>query len=702
MQLQPNDTRADSPPLSGLLLALLTLLAAPTAQAETVLPAVQVLVSAEEGGLGQVSSTGSKVGLTLHELPASLEGVDSDTMEKRGDYAVSEAISRTAGVTAIGSGGNGGMAFSVRGFTGTNSVGLAEDGLRLATGAGTQTYPSDYWGYERIEVLRGPASVVFGGGTVGATINAIRKAPSRESSMEALLGVGTDGLVRAGVGGTGAIGEIASFRVDAYGHMSDGSRALGDAKGGKFMSALKLQPASDLQFQLIADYSDQRPERYWGTPLADGRIAGSLRDENYNVSDSIIRYEDSRLRADAEWQVNSWLRLKNQAYRFGANRHWKNVEQYQLDTATNTVDRSDYLEIKHDMAQLGNRLEAAMTGRDHRAVLGWEIARVDFRHINNSPYGGSSTVSANDPVHGQWSSPDPTAPKYQTKTILQGFYAEDAFNLSDRWLLLGGVRHDIADISRDDLIGAGTDLDAKLAGTTWRLGLTYLMSEATSLYAQFSTGHDPVTSLVTMNLSNKGFSLTRGRQVEAGIKQSLPNGLGEWTAALYHIEKDDIITRDPANPALSVQGGSQHSKGAELTANLVPHKDWRLEGNLAVLDARYDTLMEAGGADRSGNRPVDVPEITANLWAHYRMASWTLSLGARHVGKRYADNANTIVLPAYTVADAALSWQHDKRTTLRFLARNLADAVYATTSYGSSQFMLGDARRFEAVAEMKF
>lgn len=304
---------ASRPPLSHLHLAILAALVTPAVQAETVLPAVQVVESADESGLGQISSSGSRVGLTLYELPASLEGVDSDVMQERGDYSVAEAITRAAGVTGIGSGGNGGMSFSARGFSGTNSVGVAEDGLRLSTGAGTQTYPNDSWGYERIEILRGPASVVYGSGTVGATINAIRKAPSRESSLEALLGIGTDGLVRAGIGGTGAIGENASFRIDAYGHASDGSRDIGDSKGGKFMSTLQLQPSSDLRFQIIADYSDQRPERYWGTPLANGRIDDSLRDENHNVSDGILRYEDSRLRGRAEWQINDRLSLKNEA-----------------------------------------------------------------------------------------------------------------------------------------------------------------------------------------------------------------------------------------------------------------------------------------------------------------------------------------------------------------------------------------------------
>ncbi|MPN07569.1 Ferrichrome outer membrane transporter/phage receptor [bioreactor metagenome] len=285
---------------------------------------------------------------------------------------------------------------------------------------------------------------------------------------------------------------------------------------------------------------------------------------------------------------------------------------------------------------------------------------------------------------------------------MQAFYLEDAWQLSDRWLLLAGARHDSARIARKDLAGGNTDLDKTLAGTAWRLGLTHHLTAATSLYVQASTGNDPVTSLISLNLANRDFGLTTGRQVETGIKQRLGDGRGEWTAALFRIEKDNIVTRDPANPALSVQGGSQHSQGVELSAALVPWRNWRFEGNLSLLEARYDKLIEAGGADRAGKRPTDVPEQVANLWGHYRFGPFQASLGGRYVGKRYADNANTVALPAYVVADAALAWKVDHRTTLRLLGRNLTDKVYATTSYGSQQFVLGQARRFDLVAELKF
>lgn len=692
------------PSPSQLSIAVLAALATMgSACADTQLAPVEVTAEREASSLGldQASTTGSRTGVTVRELPASIESVDSATIQERGDYTIMDAITRATGVSGVGSGGNGTMSFSTRGFSGTNSVGLAEDGMRLSTGAGTQNYPNDSWGYERIEVLRGPASVVYGSGTVGATINAVRKAPSRTASAEALFGIGTDGTGRIGLGGTGALGEIASFRVDAYGHTTDGQRDLGNASGSKLLTTLRLQPSSDLRFELLADYSKQNPERYWGTPNDKGRIVSSLRNENYNVSDAIIGYEDKRLRGRVEWQANDWLTLRDEVYYFEANRHWKNVEQYSLNAAAGTVNRSDYLEIRHNMDQTGNRLEAGIRTERHRGVIGWEVARVNFRHSNNSPYGGASTVSAGNPAHGAWSSPDPTLAKFDTRSTLQALYAEDAWQFANQWLLMAGIRHDVADVSRDELVN-GTDFDKTLRGNAWRLGLTYQLSPATSLYAQASTGHDPVTSIITMNLSNSNFTLTKGKQVETGIKQSLGNGLGEWTAALFRIDKDDIITRDPVNPALSVQGGSQHSQGIELSAALTPWKNWRFEGNFTVLRARYDELLEAGGVDRSGKRPTGVPEQVANLWAHHRLGPVLASLGGRYVGKRYADNANSVVLPAYSVVDAALAWTYDQRTTLRLLGRNLTDKVYATTSYGSQQFVLGQGRSFELVAELKF
>lgn len=696
------------PPFSATLLtgALLAIFG-PAHAEETMLGTVNVRDTRAAASLHLDESTqsGSRTGVTAKELPASLEIVDSEAMRERGDTQIGEAIARTTGLTNNSSPGNGGLSFSSRGFTGTNSVGVAEDGVRLQTASGTQNYPSNVWGYERIEVLRGPASIVYGSGTIGATINAVRKAPSRTRSYELMAGLGTDGYKQLGIGATGPVGEIASYRIDAYGFHNDGYRDLGKAHGGKLMSKLRLQPTSNLRIDLTADYSLTHPERYFGTPYAPGgRIVKSLRDRNYNAADAELRYEDTRLRAKAEWQANEWLSLSNELYYLKTDRIWKNIEKQTLNLSSNTIDRSSYFYIRHNLDQTGNRLEAVLKGAGHRAVVGWEVDKINFRHTNNSPYGGSSVVPADHPSHGSWNSPDPIRAFFDTDTTLNAFYAEDAWQFHERWLLMAGIRRDLARVSRDQLI-SGADFSAKINGTAWRLGLTHHLTRNTSLYGQFSSGHDPVTSLVTMNLNNARFKLTTGRQVEVGLKQTLGDGLGEWTAALFRIEKDDIITRDPNNSALSVQGGSMHSQGIELAANIAPTRNWRFEGNYTYLTAKFDELNESSGGrsiSRAGNTPANVPQQVANLWGHYRFNDqWQASLGLRHVGKRYRDNANTFTMKAYTVADASLTWRYSNKLTLRLLARNLADKVYATNAY-NTQFFLGEPRRFDLVGEMKF
>jgi iron complex outermembrane receptor protein len=654
-------------------------------------------------GLSTPTQTGSRTGLAAKELPASLEVIDSRTIAERGDTQVIDALTRTTGLSVRPSPGNGGLSFSSRGFAGVQSVAVAEDGVRIQTAAGTINHPSSTWGYERFDVVRGPASVVLGSGTVGATIDAIRKQPTRDSRQEVMLGLGTDGYARVGLGAGGALGATTSYRVDAYGFHNKGWHDLGESRGGKWMSTFRIQPGSDLKFDLVADYSLDRPDRYYGIPWGAGQhLDTSLKKESYNAKDAIIRYEELRLRAKADWRVNDWLNIKGELYRLESERIWKNIEAYNFGALPDTVDRYDYLYIRHNLEQTGNRLEGLVEAANHRAVFGWEHARVDFKHTNNSPYGGNSTVSASHPDHGYWSSPDPISSKMKTASTFNAFYVEDAWKFHDRWQLLAGIRRDFSKVSRDNLVSGTKDYrNESIDGTAWRVGLTHFLTRDASLYAQYSAGHDPVADLITANLANVRWRLTKGRQVEAGIKQTLPEGLGEWTAAVFRIEKKDIITRDPVTPSVSVQGGRQHSQGVELAAAISPAKNWRFEGNYTWLQARFDELIEAGGISREGKRPLLVPRHVANLWGHYRLADWQASLGLRHVGKRFTSNANTTKIPAYTVADAALAWYYDQRTTFRLIARNLTDKVYAVSSY-NSQFILGEPRRFDFVAELKF
>ena len=673
------------------------------AWADVTLPEVRVSSDApERNSLSLPATSGSKLNIRVQDLPASLSTVTAAQLEERADYAVVGSVVRTVGLSANSQPGNGGLAFSSRGFAGVNSVGVAEDGLVQGVAAGTVAYPNSSWGYERFDVLRGPASLMYGSGTMGATINAVRKQPSRERSTEVLLGAGSHGSLRSGLGTTGALSETLSYRLDVYGERSDGQRQLGNSDSKKLMSAIRWQASPDLRVDLTADVSDQKPERYFGSPVVDGKIVSSLRDRNFNFLDSDVHYQDERYKIKAEWTPQAGVLLRNEVYHLKADRHWKNIEAYAYDASAAVMNRSDYLEIGHDLEQTGNRLGAVLQAGVHELALGWDVSEAKFTSRNNSPYGGQSQVPVQGGSNGYWSSAEPYSPRWSSRIKQHAFYLEDAWTLSADWLLLAGVRRDLYDFDRHDLLNH-SGFDKKLGGTSARLGLTRRLGEHTSVYAQASTGHDPVTSLLSLSQSQSGFTLSKGRQLEVGIKQQLADGRGEWTLALFDIRKNDIITRNPDRPAESVQGGKQSSKGVELAAVWDANPAWRLEGNLAYTDAQFDRLLEgATGLDRAGNRPANVPRITANAWAHYQRGDWRASLGLRHVGDRYSDNANSSRLSSYTVADAVLAWNLNRATTLSLVGRNLTDKLYASAAYSRSQWLLGTGRSYELTAHVRF
>ncbi len=666
------------------------------------MPTVTVQGATEYDGLGlaRQSATASRLNLTALELPASVESLSAETMLERGDLLVKDAITRTTGLTDTSSPGNG-VAYSARGFSGNGSIALLENGQRPQVGSGTATYPSDPWGYEYIEVLRGPGSVVYGSGTTGATINAIRKAPQRATSFEAMAGIGGGKALRGGIGATGAVGEKGAFRIDAYADRSDGFIDRGESRHGKILSSMTYALAPALDFALSLDHVEQHPQRYFGTPLAGGRIARELRDQNYNVGDADISFEDDKAVARLTWRIDPALTINNELAYMKAHRNWRNAEYYFYDTQAKLVERSDYIAIQHDQEQTGNRLEARWNAGANRVVAGWEVATINFTHTNNSPYGGSSRVAPIGFKPGVFDSPDPLRPNFNTDTTTNALYLEDAYTINPNLLLLTGLRHDQYKVERVSLLGA-TGFTSRLHSNTARVGLTWTLAADTALYGQVSSGSDPVSSLLSLNLTNSRYKLTRSRQVEAGFKQSLANRKAEWTAALYRISKDDIITRDPSNPALSIQGGEQSSRGAELSSSVNFTQEWRLDANLAYTSARFDQLIEGGNASRAGNRPADVPKISSNLWLNYRANGWRMAVGARYVGKRFIDNGNTQVLPAYATLDASLGWSIKRNLQLQLNLRNLSDELYASTSYSDSQYLLGDRRHAELTLQWHY
>jgi len=684
---------------------------APAPQGDTVVPQVIVTGSADNGRLGERSSTGSNLGLTRLEAPASVDVISRKQLEQRGDVDLVAAITRAAGISSLPHPGNGGSSLASRGFTDTVSVLRLYDGMRQYGGAGL-TFPFDTWAVERIEVLRGPASVIYGEGAIGGVVNVVPKQPSRgavQNEMQAAIG--TQGTRRLAFGSGGALDERWSYRIDASGERSDGWVDMGEFSNRAFSGALRFDVSPDLNFKLSVAHGRQEPMRYFGTPLVAGRQLEALREKNYNVQDSTIDYKDTWVDLLANWKPNANTTVRSRLYHVNSDRHWRNAEAYRYNPATRLVDRSDNTEIYHDQKQTGNTTDASFEGRlfglNNRVSVGFDVNATSFTHTNNTYVGSSPAVDPFNPVPGFFASDEPTIPRYRARARQYALFAENRLELNDEWSVLGGLRYDHAKLERQNLVAGVLAYDKTFTDVGWRLGTVYDITPGLAVYGQVSKAADPVGSLLFLSPANSRFENATGRQVEIGVKHSFRGKTGEWTLAAYDIKKDHLLTRDPANPAQSIQVGQRSSRGIEGTLNMALAEAWTLEANASLLRARFDDFQEAQGGvlvSRAGNLPPDVPKRLANVWLGWDATpAWTLGAGLRYVGTRFADNANLLCMASYTTTDLSLRWKAAPRTTLTLRGFNVFDKRYfATAYYTPTQWLVGPDRRVELVLDHRF
>jgi iron complex outermembrane receptor protein len=685
--------------------------ASPAFADDATLPAVAVNASnsIDTAPLSTPTTAGSRLGLSSLDTPASVETITATQITARGDRTVSDAVTRATGFTSDAAPGNGGTALTVRGFSGQESVMTLYDGTRLYPGAGTMTFPFDTWSVERIEVLRGPASVLFGEGAIGGVVNVVPKRPQRDYATTLQIGIGTEGSKRVAFDTTGALGPMLSYRFYISDNRSNGWVDRGNSHTTALGGALKLDISPRLSFTLAYDYGRQLPATYLGTPVSGGALDPSLRYKNYNVGNPLIEYLDQSTRLSGIYHATDGITVRNQLYYLTTNRHYRDSETYSLDPSTQEVTRSDYIEIIHHERQIGDRLdttfEGSAWGHANRLVVGAEANQTTFQRDSNTPFDGSTVVNADNFNPGVFMSPDPTVPEFYTRTRQAALFAEDRFDLTSRLSAVGGVRYDHIDFWREQL-GTGATFGETLSNVGWRLGLVYQLSPSMSVYGQYTRGADSVGSVISLSQAQTAFSLATGQQLEAGLKQEMANGRGFWTLAVYQIVKKNLLTPDPLNPAVQEQVGQQSSRGIEWSGNLRLGYGFSVEANAALLRARFDNFDEIDNGvavSRDGNVPSNIPEQTANLWLTYSpTAAVVVGTGLRYVGRRYGDNANTAPIPSYTVFDATAQWQAARHVNLALYLRNLANRAYAVTSENPTEWVLGPARSTELVATLSY
>jgi iron complex outermembrane receptor protein len=667
------------------------------------LPVVEIRAGAQNS-LDRPTATGSNLGLSALETPASVETINREQLVERGDARLTDAFGKATGIHVFPHPGNGGSSLGARGFTDQASVTQLYDGMKQY-GTGAVTFPFDTFSVERIEVLRGPASVIYGAGAIGGVVNVVPKKPTRAPlEHELMLAAGSQRTARIGIGSGGALSERLSYRLDASANRSDNWVDRGDSKDATFSGALRYDVSPDLYLTLAHARSDQRPMRYFGVPLIDGAFAPRTFTRNYNVEDASIRYRDTQTTAAVHWTPRAGMSVTSTFHRGSSKRSWHNVEAYTHLPGTASVERGDYTRIGHDQNDIGNTTvitaDGTFAGMRNTASGGVEFNRATFGHTNNSPYSGSSIVDIDAPLPGRFIDVAATALKYRVKARQAAAFMEDRLQVNDALSLVAGLRYDRDDVERSDRVTPAASFDKTFNNVGYRLGTVYTVAPSTSLYAQYSVAHDPLGSLLFTNASRAAFDLARGRQVEAGAKQVFWNGKGDWTVAAYRIVKNKLLTRDPTDITRSIQVGQQSSRGIEATVAMRPTPQWQFEGNATLLRAHYDDFQESSGGvavSRVGNTPADVPERMANLFATWRFApQWSALASLHYVGERNADTANTLKMPAYAATDLAVSWEVSPATSLTARGFNVFDKRYAQTAYyNSTQWLLGADRRFE-------
>jgi iron complex outermembrane recepter protein len=698
-------------------------------------------------GLESTPSSAGRLGLKAMEIPASVDVLDSAVMEARGYQKVSDAVSRMPGVVA-GEHPTAPSSFTVRGFT-ASQVQILRDGLWLGPSPMVMR-PQNTFNLDRVELLRGPSSVVNGQGAVAGTINAVTKSaePTASHHGRALVSFGRFDTYQVAAGATGPIGSNLWYRVDVSRNGSDGWVDRMESGSTNLTASVLWRPTMRVRLKASADILDDDLPRYFGTPLMPEAFAadpldairtttgetidGRTRFVNYNVADGFAKARQTLARVDLSADLSSRITLQNVAYGFDAKRDWRNAEGYVFCASVVDVCRTvgqvqryyGYFVIDHDQRLYGDRLtlnlDASRAGRDHRAVVGVETSTLDFERTRGFrrrvPLAPGDGVDLLNPVPGEYG---PIELRAISPTAIDSWavFLEDSIAVTSRIRLAGGLRYDGMDLERQNLnpdtrVPESGGFTRAYTWWSWRAGAVATLGQGVVAYGQYSNAKDPVSSNVFLVNANQNFDLTEARQWEVGLKADLGRGRTQATLAWFDIERDDVLERFALDSATNIGGIA--SRGLEAAATVQLARDVRVGANLAVTDAEY--LPSANFVRFAGNRPSNVPTLTTNVWASWQHIGGTpLEVGGslRHVGDRFGTNANTVTLRRYTIADAYAAWTRGRyRVTAR--VDNLTDTVYASWAdpfylqqndpsfLYANQVMLGSPRTFGLQLQVGF
>jgi iron complex outermembrane receptor protein len=693
-----------------------------------VLPQVDVQATAWRswesvpGYVAPVTTTGSKTDTPLIEAPQSVGLVTRDQIDDQAPQSVSQALRYTAGVLGEVRPSARYDSVFVRGFggqgTGAAFVNFL-DGLRQGRGLYFGVPNTDPWLLERIEVLRGPASVLYGQTGAGGLVNLVSRRPSANHVNEVRLEAGSHALLQTAFDLGGELTEDGTllYRLTGIARKSDTQYDYTEEERIAIAPALTWRPDDNTSLTVLASYQHDPEGGFYNfvpasgsvLPNPNGRIGrdffgGDPAYDRYNRTQAAIGYQFEH-RLDDVWTVRQNFRYSH----IDAEVHVLSVRS----VANNrTGNRGATFVSDHANAfALDNQAQADFTTGSlrHTLLLGTDWQRTSARARQG--LGPAPSIDLFAPVYYQAIPPIVTSPAGLTNQELDqlGFYVQDQAAIG-RWRFNLGLRYDRASIGTTTHLASGANagqasqFDDKV---TWRAGALYLFDNGLAPYASYSTSFLPNTGTAAPQRGSDTFSPTTGEQYEVGLKYQPPGRNSFIQLAGYHITQQNVLTPDPIYTGFSVQQGEIRSRGIELEGRASLSDSLDLIGAYSFIDAEVSRSSAAGIA---GNRVPQVPNHIASGWANYSfrdgpLRGLSLGGGSRYIGSTYGNDTNSFKVDAVTLFDAALRYDLGARfesaqgLEFAFNAQNIADKDYvascssaAACYYGTGRLILGSVR----------
>lgn len=663
---------------------------------ETTLAAVTVRADAErenawgpvKGYVAKRSATGTKTDTAIIETPQSISVQGREELDDRGVTSLSDAARYVPGMQTEQYGGDptGFTWFGLRGFADSYNF-LYVDGLRAPSDA-YSVRRFDSFAAERIEVLRGPASVLYGQGDAGGIVNIVSKRPHADSPQTLEVQAGNR-LQSIATDLSGALNEDKTINwrlVGSQTNVEDEDRYPGhdrpSTKRFYLAPSISWNLTPDTSLVLLGSMLDQKgptnPFEYVGADLKrTGVLAGSPNFNRHNQRQWEFGYQFEH-RLNGDWSIRQNMRTASTRVEMNALYGYNS----DIDPVTGEIGQNAYAQQeKMQYSALDTQLVGSVdfAGIHHTVVTGIDLLSSRFTQVRYRDTGPGLNILL--PPLGQYSQavslPTTLWNNYETKQRQIGLYAQNQMRI-DRWLLTLGGRLDYADSDTTDYLEK-TSSSVKDNAFSGRMGVNYVMPNGLVPYASYTESFLPQSG---RDINGTPFVPTRGNQFEVGIKYQPTNTSLLLTAAIFDLRKTNVPTTDPNNPDYQRQTGEIRSRGLELEAKAALTRQIKLSGQFTY----NDIVVTQSNDGNVGKHPVNAPKMMASMWIDYALANTapgvSVGLGARHVGKRFSDDSNTGVTPGYTLLDAAVRYDAGPwRFALN--VSNLMDKEYvATYAYG--------------------